>query len=231
MKCFGLLLLSLVFCLELRAADPWGPKVSMQDGWRWTGLEFLNDYEIIHATKGGDDAVWFVHQGGILFYDGRATRNHPIPRLASQSIRDIRSLSDGRVLVTTDSELIVWQDGHHQAFKSPDAGMFIRYGIAERPDGRVLVATQTGIYEFKGEGLYKIETGQEVVDAMLIDARGNLWMGAAGRSIEVYALTVIAGNLVPDLRNKVAGRPWWQKTTSCVMNRSPRFTGNRPIHP
>jgi len=186
MKRFSLVLLSFVFGLNLPAAGLWGPKVSMQDDWRWTGLDFLNDYEIIHGTRGVNDEVWFVHQGGILHYDGLEVRNHPVPRLANQSIRDIRYLSDGRILVTTDGELIVWKDGQHQAFESPDAGMFIRNGIAERKDGRVIVATQTGVFEVRRDGLFRIETGQQKINAILIDAEGNLWIGETGRSVEVH---------------------------------------------
>ena len=202
MKRFVIWLFSLLFGLEPVASASWAPRVSIDDAWRWTGLDFLGDYDIIHATKGADDEIWFVHQGGILSYDGREVRNHPIPELTSRSIRDIRQLADGRILVTTDQELIVWKDGRHQSVRSPDSGIFIRNGTAERPDRRVLVASKTGVFELKEDGLLKIETGHVAVDAILIDAAGNLWVGETGRSIEVHTLTVVAGNLVPDLLHR-----------------------------
>ena len=196
MKHLSLLFFPFVFCLKLLATGSWDPKVSIQDGWRWTSLDFLNDYEIIHGTKGVKNQVWFVHQEGILFYDGLEVRNYPVPRLANQSIKDIHYLADGRILVATDNELIVWKDGGYSAFESPDGGLFIRNGIAERKDGRLIAATQTGVFEVRLEGLFKIETGHETLNAVLIDAEDNLWLGETGRSIEVYTLTAIAGNLV-----------------------------------
>jgi signal transduction histidine kinase/DNA-binding response OmpR family regulator len=202
MKQLGLCLFPLVFGLQLVASGSWAPRVSIDDAWRWTGLDFLGDYDIIHATKGVGDEIWFVHQGGILSYDGRETRNHPIPELTSRSIRDSRQLSDGRILVTTDDGLIVWKEGRHQAFRIDGFGLVLRNGVAERADGRVLVATRNGVFEFREDGFLRIETGHTRVDAILIDLAGNLWVGEAGGSIEVHSLTVVAGNLVPDLLHR-----------------------------
>jgi signal transduction histidine kinase/DNA-binding response OmpR family regulator len=207
MRRLTLLYFSFVFCLNLLATESWDPKVSIQDRWRWTGLEFLNDYDIIYGTKGAKDEVWFVHQEGILHYDGIEVRNYPVPRLANQSIKDIHYLADGRILVTTDYELIVWQEDHSTAFKSPDASLFIRNGIAERPDGRVIVATQTGVFEVKREGLSKIETGHTKLNSVLIDTEGNLWIGETAGSIEVHTLTAIAGNLVASLLHRYDTSP------------------------
>ncbi len=196
MKPFRLLLILLASCLHLLGEGPRDPQLSIQQPWRWVGLDFLNDYDIIHGTKGSNDEVWFVHQQGILNYDGLEIRNHPIPRLANQSIKEIRYLADGRILVITDTELIVWKEDQQHAFKSPDEGVFIRNGVMERKDGRVIVATKTGVFELKREGLFKIETGHETIDTVLVDAEGNLWIGAADRPIEVFTLAAIAGNLV-----------------------------------
>lgn len=202
MNRLGLWLIPLAFCVNLLASGSWEPRVSIKDAWRWTGLDFLSDYAIIHATKGREDEIWFVHQGGILSYDGRDIRNYPLARLTPQSIRGIHYLKDGRILITTDVELIVWKDGRHQAFSNSGVGLFVRNGIAERTDGRVLVATHNGVFELKEDGLLKIETGHSAVDAILIDTAGNLWVGETGRSIKVYTLSVIAGSLVPDLLHR-----------------------------
>ena len=140
MKRFAIWLFPLLCGLELVASGAWTPRVSVDDDWRWTGLDFLNDYEIINGTRGLNDDVWFVHQGGILHYDGQEVRNHPVPRLANQSIGDIRYMADGRIMVTTSTELIVWTDGQHTVLSVPDAGQIIRNGIAERKDGRVFAA-------------------------------------------------------------------------------------------
>jgi signal transduction histidine kinase/DNA-binding response OmpR family regulator len=204
MRCIGWFLFPFILGLTLGASSPWHPKVSMQDGWRWTGLDFLHDYEIIHGTRGLNNDVWFVHQGGILLYDGLQVRNHPVPRLASQSILDIRYVADGRILITTEAELVVWKDGQHTAFRSPDGARFIRNGVVEHKDGRVFVATATGVCEVRRDGLFKINTGHKKIAAILIDAEGNLWIGEAGRSLEVYALPVIAGNVVADLLHRFA---------------------------
>ena len=202
MKCISSFLLLWVVCLNLFASEPWGSRVAIEDRWRWVGLDFLNDYEIIHATRGVKDEVWFVHQGGLLLYDGLEVRNHPIPRLASQSIKDVRYISDGRILVTTDTELIVWKEGQYDALSSPDTGEFIRNGIVESKDGRVMAATTRGVFDVRRDGLSKIETGHESIDAVLIDSADNLWIGETGRSIEVYTLTSVAGNLVASLLHR-----------------------------
>lgn len=202
MKRFGSWLFPLFFGLQLVASDPLASKVSIDDAWRWTGLDFLGDYNIIHATKGAGDEIWFVHQAGLLSYDGWDIRNHPIPELISRSIRDLRQLSDGRILITTDREMFVWHEGRLRAFRNDGFGVFLRSGVAERADGRVLVASETGVFELKDDRLLKIETGHMAVDAILIDAAGNLWVGETGRSIEVYNLRVVAGNLVPDLLHR-----------------------------
>ena len=207
MNRFWLHLSLLVFCLDLMAAGSWEPRVSVQDAWRWNRLGFLNDYEIIQATKGAKDEIWFVHQGGLISYDGLEARNHPIPRLGSQSIMGVRHVSGGRVVVVTETELIVWKDGQHRVFNGPEAGEFLRNGILERSDGRVIVATGSGVYELRPEGLSRIETGLGNIDAVLVDAKDNLWIGETGRPVKVYELTTITGQLAATLLHRFDGSP------------------------
>jgi signal transduction histidine kinase/AraC-like DNA-binding protein len=197
----------LVFCLDLMASGSWEPRVSVKDAWRWNRLAFLDDYEIIHATKGAKDEIWFVHQGGLLSYDGLETRNHPILQLGSQRILGVQHVSDGRIVVTTETELIVWKDGQHRAFSRPDTGIFLRNGILERKDGRVIVATAEAIYEFRPQGFSRIETGLGKIDAVLVDSKDNLWVSETGRSIKVYELTTITGQLVATLLHRLDGSP------------------------
>jgi signal transduction histidine kinase/DNA-binding response OmpR family regulator len=199
MRTTSAFILSLVFSLRLIASTVWDPKVVVADNWRWTELDFLNDYHIIHGTSGSNGEVWFVHNEGILRYDGLEVQNYPVPRLAGESIIENYYISDGRIVITTESELIVWREGQVDAFGDFTGGIFIRSGVVECKDGRVLAATQRGIFEVRRDGLVRVETENERIDAILIDARGNLWVAENGRAIDVYALTTTEGNLVARL--------------------------------
>jgi signal transduction histidine kinase/DNA-binding response OmpR family regulator len=202
MKSLRTLLLAVLPGLFALVAAAWEPKVSMEDGWRWTELDFLNDYDIVHGTRGPDNEVWFVHQEGILVYDGVDVTEYPIPRLAKQPIKDILRLTDGRILVSCDFELIVWKDGEYRTFASPDGRRFLRNGIRQGGDGRTIATTASGVYELRNDGLFKIETGHTDIAAVLIDLEGNLWVGETGRSIDVFSLTMIAGNPVAGLLHR-----------------------------
>lgn len=177
----------------------WQPEVSLAESWRWAQLEILDDYEIIRGASGQDDAVWFVHTEGLARYDGYTVEDFPIPSLSGRSVIDLKIVSDGRIIINAEDHLLVWSENREQIFSSPNGEYFIRNGIVETQDDRLIAATNRSLYEVGRDKLIKIETGNTHIDSLLLDANENLWVGEADKPIKVYKLELVAERFVVDL--------------------------------
>jgi signal transduction histidine kinase/DNA-binding response OmpR family regulator/streptogramin lyase len=174
----------------------WTSHPSLEDSWRWSELDSLNEYTITNAAKGRQGEIWFSHRSGLLRYDGKVVLDYPYEGMQSEAVQDILVGSDGTVYLALSYRIFIWSEGSYTILDH-DGLRRNRYVLVEDKEGRILFSSASGVYEVKGQQLHKIETGIELPGSLLVDNHGHLWVfDTHNREIQVFRLLNVAGKLL-----------------------------------
>jgi signal transduction histidine kinase/ligand-binding sensor domain-containing protein len=145
----------------------------------------------LRAFHDSEGAWWLGSSEGVWCLPGPTpdlTQARLLPlEGGSSSAGELHRMADGRVLVGgLDAALYALEPGASvfQPILGREhfAGVFPR-AFAEGPDGQLWIATNTGLYRFRGEGVEPVEPSGELsrgeLDprALLFDTQGVLWVG------------------------------------------------------
>lgn len=140
--------------------------------------------------------IWIATEDGLANYDGvgfRVFRNDPADPL-SLPCNDVQAVFEDRqqrLWVGCSERGLVWlrdrQQGHFQQFVETDGSSLDVFGIEQRADGQLLLATyQKGVLRFDPEHGHLVGLHQQIpalaplakaiVLELLLDARGDLWL-------------------------------------------------------
>ena len=152
MFCRLTLLALLIFvaslCLRAEVAEPvlsTKEFASVGDLWRWDELDCLNDYRIKLAATDEAGHLWFLHDGGLLHYDGKKLEDFPIAGLEVRNEVKLHVMDGGSIY-------IVFLDGILRSNGSVievGAGDLFFFGgdcLVEATDGRLIVGSTSGLY-------------------------------------------------------------------------------------
>jgi signal transduction histidine kinase/DNA-binding response OmpR family regulator len=194
-------------CLPiLSGAKSWEAEVSIEDSMRWSKLDFLDPYNIVTAATGQENEVWFVHNSGLLRYDGRELQSFPISESELRGTLDLFVSSTGLVCILTTDHLIVWRDGDYQLTGRFSNQIIRRESIVEDADGHIFIATDVGLFVLVDGELSQVDTGDRRPAAILFDGNGLLWMvDAESHDIGVHQVKLGSGGGELEERHHFAG--------------------------
>jgi signal transduction histidine kinase/ligand-binding sensor domain-containing protein len=192
----GLALLALLWCSCAAALNPdltikqllhtaWGPR----DGAPLGGVQAL--------AQTNDGFLWLQSHSGLYRFDGMAFEQVELPhdaKLASTDLRWIFAPRAGGLWVAMNSGGVAFlRDGRWQVYGASDGlppGGVIEF--AERPDGKLWVATTVGFGLFDGVRWRSVGTDMDLpVDIVplfvFVDGQATLWLGASGQMFTLRA--------------------------------------------
>lgn len=127
-----------------------------------------------------DGLLWVLGDTGRLSsFDGRVFRRHGIADgLPSDAVSSIRLGADGSLWAMTEAGLAQHRDGRFRTAFSAAGTDMLTQALLPIPDGRVLLATKTGLRIWDGKTLRADPAVPESVSALALDAQGRLWLGS-----------------------------------------------------
>ena len=126
-----------------------------------TGGALRSDH-IFGVFVDAEDVVWFATDKGVCRYDPHATRNENISDdPATNYVRALWRSSRGQLLAGTNAGLFVYDAATKHWRSIAELGRRIVYEINEDKNGRVLVATASGLFASSNENLSFSRLGAE----------------------------------------------------------------------
>lgn len=111
-----------------------------------TGGALRSDH-IFGVFVDAEEVVWFATDKGVCRYDPHATRVENISDDPSTNyVRALWRTSHGHLLAGTNAGLFVYEDAAKRWRAIPELGRRIIYALNEEKNGRVLVATASGLF-------------------------------------------------------------------------------------
>ncbi|MCH5203641.1 MAG: HD domain-containing protein [Oscillospiraceae bacterium] len=141
-----------------------------------SGLPTGEANDVIQTSDG---YIWIGSYGGLIRYDGSSFRDFS-PMIDYAAVRALYEDSAGRMWIGTNNSGVYVMDGDRftvMGLPSDNSYLCIR-GFAEGADGRIYVASNSGMGEINGTELvpYSGEhVGGETVYSVGVDSRGRLW--------------------------------------------------------
>ena len=186
------LFLWLFWHLPTYSQEPYDPvEVNpLKDEFRWSHLEFLDDYKVVALDASNADKWWFLCEGGLLEYNGWDHTFHEIDTgILERSERwSIHVASNGALYFLTNQLVGRLQNDQFQVLFIPK-GLILSTGsrIAESPDGAIWFALNEGLFCYT-KGLFEpIENFTQNTSSVVVDINGYLWVSHAEKpSIEVF---------------------------------------------
>jgi len=157
----------------------------------WSIKEGLPQISALAITQDRTGYIWVGTQSGVARFDGvRFTTYTPAnePALPGIFIRALLTGRDGRLWIGTYKGLAVVEQGHFKAIPvgadGPSAdGKAPRnvdiYALAEEADGRIVAATDHGVFRVDGDRLVEVPHGP-VPALSLLRRTDGLWVGGNG---------------------------------------------------
>jgi diguanylate cyclase (GGDEF)-like protein len=170
--------------LALDPGQPFGDFV--RDHW---GIrEGLPQVSVLSIEQDAGGYIWVGTQNGIARFDGlRFTafdRRNDTGHVAAM-VRDISRDRLGRLWFAHARGVLRHDGQDFNAFETRPTALAAN-AVAEAPDGRILVATATGLHEARDGALLPAGAAGEDLGAIAFDADGTLWLGADGAVLEQY---------------------------------------------
>lgn len=127
-----------------------------------------------------------TRDGAAVFRDGRVQRPRMLAAMDAAQVNGIVRDRQGRLWFATSSGLFRWQEGeehaHHYGERDGLRDVRVRV-LLETRDGRLLVGTQSGLYEFVDEHLVAVPLTGTGLDAphivSLYELAGGQWLAGA----------------------------------------------------
>lgn len=134
-----------------------------------------------------DGYIWIGSYGGLIRYDGNSFRNYSTDgSVSSSSIRSLYEDSAGRLWIgTNDAGVYLYEEGKFTDIKSPgDYSFLCIRDFAEGPDGRIYIASTSGMGEIK-DGAIEVYSDDDLagqtVYSIACDPLGRVWAAMQGR--------------------------------------------------
>lgn len=128
-----------------------------------------------------DGYIWIGSYGGLIRYDGNSFRNYSTDgSVSSSSIRSLYEDSAGRLWIgTNDAGVYLYEEGKFTDIKSPgDYSFLCIRDFAEGPDGRIYIASTSGMGEIK-DGAIEVYSDDDLagqtVYSIACDPLGRVW--------------------------------------------------------
>jgi len=152
----------------------------------WQSQDGLLEETVQAIAQTNDGYLWVGTTGGLARFDGEHFRlfNHEnTPALAENNVFCLLAARDGRLLIgTVGGGVIEWRDGAFKSYQTGEgeAADSVR-GLAEGPNGLILVATTGGLYWIRDGRIERPDRQLGVpnlpFDAVLEDHTGRAWVG------------------------------------------------------
>ncbi|MGN0686701.1 MAG: two-component regulator propeller domain-containing protein [Oscillospiraceae bacterium] len=128
-----------------------------------------------------DGYIWIGSYGGLIRYDGSVFRNYSVENaITSSSIRSLFEDSKGRLWIgTNDTGVIMMEKDVFTAIASPEDHSFLCIrDFAEDDNGRIYVASNSGMAEVTGDTLSPIDAPEvkgNAVYNVAVDSYDRVW--------------------------------------------------------
>jgi signal transduction histidine kinase/ligand-binding sensor domain-containing protein len=155
-----------------------------------TGGALRSDH-IFGVFVDAEEVVWFATDKGVCRYDPHATRTENISNdAATNYVRALWRTSLGQVIAGTNSGLFVYQPDNKKWLNLPELGRRIIYAIHDDNNGRVLVATASGLFGSPADHLnfQRIGTDEKLPQGdsvrAITNAAGATYVATFGYGVE-----------------------------------------------
>lgn len=128
-----------------------------------------------------DGYIWIGSYGGLIRYDGTTFKNYSTTgELESSSVRALFEDSKGRLWIgTNDAGVFVFENDSFRKIPCSLGNTFLCIrDFAEGPDGKIYVASTSGIGEIEGDSLIPYtdeELAEKTVYALGVDKYNRVW--------------------------------------------------------
>jgi len=194
----------LVWLLCFGAAPAWAldPQKAFHDYVRdtWGVLNGLPQSTVLSIAQDADGYLWVGMQSGLGRFDGVRFLSYTpnsTPELPGETVQALHRDRAGRLWIGTYKGLASYKDGHFERWRAPDDLHLNVRDLAELPDGRMVVATD--------RGLFQPQDGQLVADprfagsiASVLVSPDFLWVGYKGGVYRASADQVVSLELPAD---------------------------------
>ncbi len=151
----------------------------------WSIEEGLPQITVTDIVQGPEGYIWAATQAGVARFDGvRFSNFDPLntPELPGTLTQALFVDSQGRLWIGTYKGVAVYQERRFHPIEAPMAsdGEVDVFGFAERSDGAILVATETGLLVVDDQQLTPVEGAPEEGVRSVERAAGLVWLGGRG---------------------------------------------------
>ena len=172
-----------------------------QDFRTLTARDGLASDTVYSLAQDRDGSLWVGTQNGLnQLRDGRVVGTYTVRRgLPSNIIRSLQQDRSGALWVGTPSGLALLRDGRFELPAGAPRDAVV--ALAEDRDGRMVMATERGVYAGGPSGFHEIKSnGASIrpVNTLFRDTDGLLWMGLNGGGLRLLDGTTVSSFVTRD---------------------------------
>ncbi|MBK1875354.1 hybrid sensor histidine kinase/response regulator transcription factor [Pelagicoccus mobilis] len=211
--------LSVKLCIAAEKFTP-DTHIDLNEPWRWTVLEELENHEAYCAAYDTNGTVWFGQAAGLTSFDGVNYRSYPFDFDSGGALyaKNVFCASDGSVYLMTTKRIAVLKPNREWAWLMDiDTGQTKSPMIAESQDGSIWLVVNNQLHHYGPQGISVVRNLPLIHESIVVDRRDRIWL----REMEDSNLLIHPAKLDETLSLASPGKvisinPWKMDTTSAL---------------